>query len=563
MNTRVMRRTARFSMYIRGLPFGAQGKQVQPAPVMVLAAALALSCWNLPVAAQARGNGGQAAPAATPGVKLVEQMPSAAPPRPFAFPTPVSKTLPNGLRVFVVSARARGADVPVDPAVSVELLIRDAGASRDPQDKPGLADFAGSLLRQGTERRTAQEIAAAIDFVGGRLSAGAGRDSTTLGVTVVKKDFELGMDLLSDITLHANFPPEEISRRQQRTLSGFRSRYEDPNYLASAVFRRTVFGTSPYGMPPDGTPASVSAITREDLVAFRDQYYLPNQSIMAFAGDISPEEAFAAAEKYFGGWERKTATPPKITVPPQVNGLHILVLDVPGAVQTQIRVGRLGIPRSHPDFLPLAVTNYIFGGGFNSRLNVETRVNRGLTYGANSGFSGALYAGDFEADTFTRTETTVETTKVILDEIRKMASGEVTASELNVARDYLSGVFVIATETPDQVAGRVTNAAFYGLPDDYNQTYPAKVRAMTAEQVKQMAERYFDAGNQHLVLAGNAAAFRDQLKAAFPAAKYEEIAAGDLDLTAPDLRKAAPPTAARSATASAPFGQAGFADSAR
>jgi zinc protease len=536
-----MRRAARLSIFFRGL-------QVQPAPVVVLAASLALSGFSVPVAAQANGAANPAQQALPPGVKLVDKMPDAAPPRPFTFPTPVSKTLPNGLRVFVVSARARGANVPVDPAVSVELLIRNAGSGRDPQDKPGLAAFTGDLLRQGTEKRTAQEIAAAIDFVGGSLSAGAGRDSTTLGVTVVKKDFELGMDLLSDITLHAKFAPDEIARRRQRALSGFRSRYEDADYLASSVFRRVVFGAGSYGMPPDGTPESVNAITREDLVAFRDQYYAPNESIMAFAGDITPEEAFAAAEKYFGSWAKKDAAPPRIVLPEQPGGLRILVIDMPDAVQTQIRVGRQGIPRNHPDFLPLTVTNYIFGGGFNSRLNVETRVNRGLTYGAGSDFTGALYAGDFVADTYTRTEATVETAKVLLDEIRKMAGGEVTANELNVARDYLSGVFVIATETPNQVAARVTNAAFYGLPDDYNQTYPAKVRATTSEQVKQMAARYFDANNENVVLVGNAAAFRDALKAAFPAAKYEEIDADDVDLMAPDLRKAAP-AAVRLATA--------------
>lgn len=502
-------------------------------PVLVLAALPALSGAGPFLAAQ------QAPQQATPGAKLVEQMPPAAPPRPFAFPTPVSKTLANGLRVFVVSGRSRGPGLPVDPAVSVALLIRGAGSGRDPQGKPGLAAITGDLLRQGTEKRSAQDIAAAIDFVGGTLQAGAGRDSTTLGVTVVKKDFDLGLDLLSDITLHAKFPPEEISRRQQRALSGFRSSYEDADYLADAVFRRVVFGASAYGLPPDGTPASMSAITRDDLVAFRDQYYLPNESIMAFAGDITPEEAFAAAEKYFGGWTKKASSTPGITVPPQVSGLHILVVDMPDAVQTQIRVGRLAIPRNHPDFLPLSVTNYIFGGGFNSRLNVETRVNRGLTYGANSGFSGALYAGDFEADTYTRSEATVETAKVILDEIGKMAVGDVTADELNLARDYLAGVFVIATETPNQVADRVTNAAFYGLPDDYNQTYPAKIRAVTAQQVRQMAGRYFDATNQNVVLVGNAAAFRDGLKAAFPGAKYEEIAATELDLQASNLRKAA------------------------
>jgi zinc protease len=292
----------------------------------------------------------------------------------------------------------------------------------------------------------------------------------------------------------------------------------------------------------------VRAFTREDLIAFRDQFYVPNEAIMAFAGDITEEEAFAAAEKYFGSWTKKAATPPVINVPPQPSGLRILVVDKPDAVQTQIRVGRLGIPRNHPDYLPLSVTNYIFGGGFNSRLNTAIRVNRGLSYGANAGFASALYAGNFVADTFTRTETTVEATKLVLDEIGRMASGEVTAEELNVARDYLAGVFVIGSETPGQIAGRVTNAAFYSLPDDYNQTYPAKVRATTAEQVRQMAARYFNAGDQDLVLAGNASAFREALRAAFPMAKYEEIAADQLDLLAPDLRRAEQAPVPRPAT---------------
>ncbi len=486
-------------------------------------------------------------------MKLIEAMPPAAAPRPFAFPASVSRTLPNGLRVFVVSARSRAGNLPVDPAVSVELLIRNAGSARDPLSKPGLAEFTGALLRQGTEKRTAQEIAAAIDFVGGSLTAGAGRDSATLGVTVVKKDFELGMELLSDITLHAKFAPEEIARRQQQRMSNFRRSYEDADYLASAVFRRMVFGLSPYGTPADGTPGSVSTITREDLVAFRDQYYAPNECIMAFAGDITEEEAYAAAEKYFGSWAKKSATPPAVALPPRESGLRILVVDMPDAVQTQIRVGRLGIPRNHPDFLPLNVTNYVFGGGFSSRLNKELRINRGLTYGASAGFAGGLYAGNFVADTFTRTEATVETTRVILDEIGKMASGAVTVEELNVARDYLSGVFVIASETPGQIAGRVTNAAFYGLADDYNQTYPAKVRAVTPEQVRQMSARYFDAGNLDLVLAGNATGFREALRAAFPTAKYEEIAADRVDLLAPDMRRAEQAPAPRPAAGAPGF----------
>ncbi len=490
---------------------------------------------------QSRGNPAQQAAhqsQAAAGPKLVAEMPPPGPPRPFAFPAPESRTLANGLRVFVISAASLGGGGAVNPSVSVELLIRNAGSVRDPQDKPGLAQMTGELLRQGTERRSAQEIASAIDFVGGTLNAGAGRDSTTLRVSVVKKDFDLGMDLLSDITLHAKFPPEEIARRQQRMLSGFRVDYTDPDYLAESVFRRAVFGLSPYGTPPDGTPESMRNITREDLLAFRDHYYLPNESVMAFAGDVTPEEAYAAAEKYFGSWARKNAPPVEVKPPAGPGGLHLLVINQPNLVQTEIRVGRLAIPRNHPDFLPLTVTNQIFGGSINSRLSTAIRVRRGLTYGANSGFATGLYAGDFIASTSTRTEATVDATKLVLEEIGRMATGEVTAAELSLAKDFLTGVFVIGSETPNQIAGRVTQAAFYGLPDDYNQKYPAAIRAVTAAQVKEVAAKYFSAGNQEVVLVGNAAAFREALRAAFPEARYDEIAVDQLDLMSPDLRKA-------------------------
>ncbi len=496
----------------------------------ILSWLLLLSGAVLPAAAQ------QNATPAPPGIKLVPEMPAAAPPRPFHFPGSVTKTLPNGLRVFVISSHAAGAEAPVQPSVSIELLIRDAGATRDPEGKPGIANLAAALLTEGTEKRTAQEIAGAIDFVGGSLSANSGRDGTTIRASVVKKDFELAMDLLSDITLHAKFALEEIERQREQLLSGMRIRYSRGSYLASAVFRRVVLGLSPYGLPADGTPASVRTLTRDDLVAFRDRRYVPNHALLAFAGDLTPEEAFAAAEKFFGAW-MAGGSAAEITAPGRPPGLRVFVVDQPEAVQTQIRVGRLGIRRNHPDHIPLAVTNQIFGGGYNSRLSTEVRLKKGLTYSAYASFASFLRTGTFEARTFTRTETTVDATKLVVGEIARMASGEVTAEELNVARDYLAGVYAIATETPARVAARVVTAAFYGLPDDYNQTYPDQVRAVTAEQVQEMAGRYFDAEDLDVVLVGNASVFRDTLKEAFPQVKYQEIPANQLDLLAPDLRR--------------------------
>jgi zinc protease len=212
-------------------------------------------------------------------------------------------------------------------------------------------------------------------------------------------------------------------------------------------------------------------------------------------------------------------------------------VDKPDAVQTQIRFGRLGIQRNHPDYIPLMVTNHIFGGSYNSRLNTEVRVKKGLTYNASAGFATFLRTGTFEGSTYTRTEATMDAVKLVMEEIAKMATGEVTEEELNVARDFLSGVFILGTETPAQVAERIVTAAFYGLPEDYNRRYPERVRAVTPEQVRQIARKYYRADDLDLVLVGNASAFRDALKQAFPMAAYQELPVGQLDLLASDLRK--------------------------
>ena len=469
--------------------------------------------------------------AAQAEAKLEPKMPAGAPGKPFHFPKPATKALANGLSVFVVSGSK-------EPSVTVRLVLTAAGSLYDPAGKPGVAAMTANLLTQGTGKRSAQQIAEAIDFVGGSLSASADHDGAYITVTVVKKDFDLAMDLLSDVTLHAEFKSEELERRRQQLLSGLQLQYSDPSYLASVTFDRVVYGQHLYGLPDEGTPESVRALSRDDVVHFRDAYYVPNQALLAFAGDITPEAAFAAAEKYLGAWPRKDAVAADALGTKRPKGVHIFLIDKPDAVQTQIRVGRPGIRRNHPDYIPLYVTNRIFGGGFNSRLNTEVRQKKGLTYGASSGFNSHKLAGDFEASTSTRTEATVEATKLVVDLIGRMASGEVAPEELTFATDYLAGVFPIQSETPEQVAGRILAVAHFDLPADYNDTYQQKVREVGPEQVKAMATRYFDVADLDLVLVGNAGQFREALKKEFPNAKSEEIAYDQLDLLAADLRKA-------------------------
>jgi zinc protease len=470
-------------------------------------------------------------PAVPPGVRLVSQIPQPGPPHPFQFPPVASRTLPNGLRVFVVANHAV-------PAVTVALVLTDAGSIHDPKGLAGVAQMTASLLTQGTATRDAARIAASIDSVGGSLSAFTDHDDTTAVATVVSKDFPLAMDLLADVALHPSFPQQEIDRQRQQALSSLRVNYADAGYLATASFARMVYGSSAYGFPSDGTPQSLAAISRDDIEHFHQATYGPAHALLAFAGDVTPEEAFAAASQYFGSWAQPPAAPtPPSLAPPAITGLHFLLIDKPDAVQTQIRVGRPGVARKNPDYIPLLVTNRVFGGGYNSLLNTAVRLKKGLTYGASSAFDARRFGGSFVAGTFTRTEKTVDAMKLIVELMQSMASGQITDADLALARDYLVGVYPIQTETPDQVVTRVLTVAEYGLPDDYNQTYQQKVAAVTLERVKEMAARYFAAKDLDVVLVGNVSAFRAQLKQAFPGASLEEIPVKQLDLLLPKLHR--------------------------
>jgi len=472
-----------------------------------------------------------------PGVKLAPQIPGPGAPTPYHFPSAATKTLPNGLKVFVVSDRR-------EPAVAARLIIFSAGGIDDPAGSPGVSQMTANLLTQGTKRRSAQDIADAIDFVGGQLTAQAGKDATTITLNVVKKDLNLGLDLMSDVVLHPAFKPEELDRRREQVLSSLTVQYSNPDYLASLTFNHVVYSGSPYGWPIEGTPDTVKKLKSEDLAKFHDAHYAPNQGFLAFAGDIAPEEAFALAEKYFGDWAKidlPAATP---AVPAPISGQHIWLIDKPDAVQTQIRVGKLGVRRADPELIPLQVTNRIFGGGYNSRLNTEVRVKKGLTYGAFSSFTPRRFAGSFTAGTFTRTAATVEASKLVVDLMAKIATGDITPKELDFARDYLAGVYPIETETAEQVADRVLTAAAFELPADYNSTYPERVRSVSASDAKAIAQRYFTTKDLDIVLVGNVSQFRDELKKEFPGAQFTEIAADQLDATRPDLRKPAQASAA-------------------
>jgi predicted Zn-dependent peptidase len=454
-----------------------------------------------------------------------QQPPPVAAERPFKFPAHTTTKLDNGLTVYVVEDHRQ-------PVVSATLLLPAAGATAQTDAKlAGLAGMTASLLRQGTATRSAQQIAEAIDGIGGSLSAGATADSTQASVTVLTSSLDAGFGLLADIVQHPAFAPEEIERWRRQMASSLQVSYSDPEYLRDVVSDRLAYGTHPYALPTDGTPQTLRALTRDAVVAFHKAHYSPAGAYLAIAGDITPAAAAAVVKKHFGGWKAGAPTTAALPAVPPLKR-RVFVVDQPEAVQTQFGMFGIGVPRNHADWLPLTVGNQIFGGSFNSRLNLRLRAKEGLTYGAGSAIASSRHAGLWGATSFTRTEETANAMKVMMEVINDFRKNPATAAELSEATAYLSGVFAIQTETAAAVAGRVLTSALHGLPADYWQTYRERVRKVSAADVTAAVERHVRPEQLTIVAVGNANAFAKTLDALGP---VTVVPAARLDLTQPDL----------------------------
>lgn len=473
---------------------------------------------------------------ASPAAAQVADWPSERPPRPLPardvkFPPYQFRTLANGLQVIAVSHHEQ-------PAVSLRLIIR-AGGSHDPADKSGVAALAAALLDQGTTTRNAETIATTIDSVGGAIGAGSGSDLTFINAVVMKDSFDLALDLVSDVARNPAFAPEEIERQKQQMLSGLKVSYEDPDYIAAVVFDRLVYGFHPYGRPDSGTTESIAGISRDDLVAFHKTWFGANNAILAIVGDIKPDEAFAGAERAFGKWQRAQSTPPKPTEPPPPTR-RVVVVDRPGAVQTEIRIGNIALPRKHPDYLALDLAMKILGGEGGNRLHRVLRSERGLTYGASADVNALKDAGDLVADTDTRSGSTAEVVRLVVDEMWKLQRQRVSVRELADAQAYLTGSFPLTIETPSAIALQILNAVFYGLDLGDLQTYRERVNTVTPEDIQRVAQQYLHPDRLSIVLVGDAAVFAKHL-AGVGFDQYDRIPLGDLDLGSSTLRRPATP----------------------
>ena len=414
------------------------------------------------------------------------------------------------------------------------MIVR-AGAAQDPRGKPGLATLMASLLDQGTTTRSAAQIADTIDYVGGALGTGSGTDLSFVNVLVLKDSFDLAMDLAADIVRHPAFDPTEIERQRQQVLSALQVNQQDPGYLAGVVIDRLIYGFHPYGFPSSGTPESVATLTRDDLVTFHKAWFAPNNALLAIVGDLSADEAFKGAERAFGNWARAEVPTTSFTDPPDPTR-RVVLIDRPGAVQTEIRVGNVAIGRKHRDYDALALAVKILGGEGANRLQRVLRSERQLTYGASADIQSLKQGGAIVAETDTRSDATGEALRIVVDEFWRLQRDAVNEGELLDAKAYQTGHFPLTIETPDAIALQVLNVLFYELDVKDLQTQRERVERISADEVQRVALSYLKPSRLSVVLVGDASKVAPQLKGAgFP--EFEQISVEDLDLTSATLRR--------------------------
>jgi len=431
--------------------------------------------------------------------------PVVSPPEGFSFRMPAVHQLPNGLRVVLIERH----DVPI---VRLYAIVQ-VGAEADPPQLSGLASMVAGLLPEGTKHRSAYQIAEEIDQAGGSIDTGAGWDESYANVSVLSSHAQVAFELLADLLVHPSFAPAEVERLRKQTLSALDVIDRDPSYVADAVMRRLLFQGTPYSHSEDGTPESIERMTRKDLVDFHRRYYVPSRTILAVAGDITEPECLRLATRFLGPWNG-TDTPrvQSLLEPRPLQSRQIIVIDKPDAVQTEIRVANLGIPRSSPDYSALMIANQVLGGPAANRLFDVLRTQHGLAYGASSDLDCYLRLGAWVAKTSTRSDETIKAAQMVLDEISRLRNGPIKSWELDNARNYLIGHETLEFESASQVANQVLETMLYHLPQDYWNRFPQEIRSLTAGDVLAATRKYLNTKDDVVILVGNAAAFQDGLK---------------------------------------------------
>ncbi|MGH9257922.1 MAG: M16 family metallopeptidase [Vicinamibacterales bacterium] len=432
------------------------------------------------------------------------EIPKARAARPFQLAAPASAVLPNGLTLILSERRGL-------PIVAASLVVR-TGSDANPIDRPGLASFVAAMLDEGTATRSALQIADEVAQLGASLATGSSMDATTVSTRSLSKNVAATLDLVADVALRPSFPAEEIDRQRAGRLGQLVQVRDNPGQVAGQVMGVALYGTRhPYGYTELGTEASMKAMTRDEMTTFWRQHFVPNNAALVVAGDISMSELRALVEKAFASWQRGTPVRPTLGMPDTTRA-RLVIVDKPGAPQTQVRVASIGVARSSPDFRALQVMNNALGGLFSSRINMNLREAHGYTYGASSQFIFRRSAGPFVVAGGIRTDVTAPAVSEIFKEIAGILEKPMTQPELQKAKDALANSLPGTFETSVNTVNSFSNIFIYDLGLDYYTRYAQEVNAVTAEQALAVARRYIVPDRLVVIAVGDRSAIEAELR---------------------------------------------------
>jgi zinc protease len=432
-------------------------------------------------------------------------MPGQGPENPFKLPARQRFKLANGLDVVLVEYHNL-------PLVNCYLLVR-GGSSSDPTQRAGLASMTATLLQEGAAGRTSQQIAEGLEGLGAEMRTNVSADATAISLSAIKTRLDDSLALFSDVLTKPDFPAAELERQRKRLLVRFQQMEDQPEYLANLALARVLFPDYPYGHLPTGNPKAVGAITLDDVKGFWKANYMPANADLIVVGDVTRAELETKLAPGLGAWKEGKAPSLALKPAPQHGKRTIYLIDKPGAAQSVIATGLVGLPRSTKEYVPLEVLNAAFGGQFVSRLNLNLREDKGYTYGARSRFQFDRFSGTFTAGAPVQTKVTVPALKETLAELEGIAGKKpITDKELSYAQGTIVNGYARRFETPGQIAMQLSEVVLYGLPDDSLETFPKQVMAVKAADLARLGAKVVLPDNLAIVVVGDAKVVKPELE---------------------------------------------------
>jgi zinc protease len=438
---------------------------------------------------------------ATRTVEVPNGVPALAPEREVTWPKRTKTRLANGLEVILAESHTI-------PKFHGELFFRSGNAAVADRS-PGLAEMTATVVRTGTSKRASRQIEEDLRRIGADLSTNAGSDTSAISFAGLSEFVEPLLGLVNELAREASFPEAELERERRQKLEEVKLERTQPGFLAGERLRKVLFGGHPYAQVSP-SEAQVAAYKREDLRFVYREFYTPENALLILVGDFEPQEMLKTVEKVFGRWNGKKPDTKTYAAPANPRGRRVYLVHVPGAVQTQILAGCQAITRKHPDWVKLGLTNSLYGGAFNSRLVMNIREDKGYTYSPRSGVHALRQHGYFSVSAAVRNDVVAASLTEIFYEMDKLRSLPVPDTELADARNYLSGVFSMGLATQDGLLTQFSTVALNELPDDYLETYRAKLRAITPDDLLSTARKYLDSANMQIVVVGDRAQIESQ-----------------------------------------------------